>query len=280
MTVRLVDSHCHLEPADFGNDREAVIERARAAGVAHFVAVGSGGSLENVRNAVALAEIHPDISAAIGIHPHDAARAPEGALEEIERLASKHPRVVAVGETGLDYHYDRSPREAQQEILRRFVRIARGAKQALVLHVRSADDPRQGDAHGDARRILAEERAFSGSGGSDGSSTAVVVHCFTGSVADARAWLDVGAFLSFSGILTFKRADEIREAASFAPEDRILVETDCPYLAPVPHRGRRNEPAYLVETLKALAVVRRIGIEEAAVRTTENAVRAFSLDLR
>jgi TatD DNase family protein len=260
MHLRLIDSHCHLETKDFGDERDQVIERARAAGVAHFVAVGSGDSLANVENAVALAETHPDVSAAIGIHPHDVARMPDGAFAAIERLAREHPRVVAVGETGLDYHYHHSPAASQQEWFRRFIALAREAKKTLTLHIR--------DAHDDARRILVEER---------GTEVPVVVHCFTGTVADARAWLDLGAFLSFSGIVTFKSADEIRAAAALAPEGRFLVETDCPYLAPVPHRGKRNEPAFVAETVKVLAQVRGLAVEEAASQTAEAAVRAFNL---
>jgi TatD DNase family protein len=265
--MRIIDSHCHLERKDFGDERDAVVERARAAGVVHFVAVGSGDSLGNVENAVALARTHRDISAAIGIHPHDVARIPPGALERIEQLALEEPRVVAVGETGLDYHYDHSPREVQQEYFRRFIGIALRARKTLTLHIRHAPGA---DAHADARRILVEERGF---------EVPVVVHCYTSGPVDARAWLDLGAYLSFSGILTFRTAGEIREAAALAPEDRILVETDCPYLAPIPYRGKRNEPAYVVETLKVLAATRQVPVEDVARSTTENAARAFRLPL-
>ncbi len=257
--MQVIDSHCHLEPNDFA-DRDEAIARARAAGVVHFVAVGSGASLANVENAVALAEAHADFSAAIGIHPHDVARMSERDLERIAQLTQAHQKVVAVGETGLDYHYDHSPRDVQQAAFRRFIAIARAAGKPLTLHIR--------DAHADARRILAEEHA---------EEVGAIVHCFTGTVDDARAYVDMGCWLSFSGILTFKSADEIRRAAAFAPADRILVETDCPYLAPLPYRGKRNEPAYVVETLKVLAQVRGVPVEEAGAATVAATRAAFRL---
>ena len=233
--MTLIDSHCHLEPKDFAKDgvdeREDVIARARAAGVGAMICVGSGASLAEVRNAVALAETHDDIWAAVGIHPHDVARIPDGALDEIERLALTHPRVVAVGETGLDYHYNHSPADSQQEHLRLFAQLARRAHKPLSLHIR--------DAHDDALRILAEEKADEVGG---------VVHCFTGNLADAQRWVALGFHISFSGVITFKSAEAIREAAAWVPLDRMLVETDCPYLAPVPMRGNANEPAYIVHT--------------------------------
>ena len=261
----LVDSHCHLEPKDFvtpdgADERPAVLGRARAAGVEAFVCVGSGAGLDEVRNAVALAEAHPDVWAAVGIHPHEAARIPAGALEEIERLATSHPRVVAVGETGLDYHYDYSPRPDQQEALRRFVQIARRARRPLSLHIR--------DAHADALRIVREER---------GDEIGGVVHCFTGDLADAQAWVALGFHLSLSGVVTFKSAAPIREAAAWAPLDRLLVETDCPFLAPVPLRGKRNEPAYVAHTAAAVAALRGLSAEDFAAATTRNCRTLFGL---
>ena len=266
--MRVIDSHCHLEVKDFGAEREEVIARARTAGLCHFVVVGAGGGLDSVDNAVALAEAHPDMSAAIGIHPHDVARMPEGALERIEHLAATHPRVCAVGETGLDYHYDHSPREAQRQAFRRFIAIARRTSKPLTLHIRSNNDVTKGDAHGEAQQILVEEK---------GGEVPVVVHCFTGTVDEARRWLDLGAYLSFSGIATFKSGEPLRQAAALAPADRVLVETDCPYLAPLPYRGKRNEPAYVVETLKVIAQVRRLSLEEAGELTTANTRAAFRL---
>jgi TatD DNase family protein len=258
--LELTDSHCHLEPKDFGDEREAVIERARAAGVTRLVCIGSGAGLDEVTNAVGLAESHPNIWAAVGIHPHDAARIPDGALAEIERLATRHPRVVAVGETGLDYHYDHSPPEEQKETLRAFARIARRAKKPLSLHIR--------DAHDDALAILAEERAAEVGG---------VVHCFTGNLDEAKRWVALGFAISFSGVVTFKSAGAIREACAWVPADRVLLETDCPYLAPVPMRGKRNEPAFLVHTAKLVAETRGVDLDTLAGQTRENTARVFRL---
>jgi TatD DNase family protein len=257
----LIDSHCHLEIADFGDERDEVLARARAAGLAAMVCVGSGATIAQIENAVALADAHPDIWAAVGIHPHDVARTPAGALELVERLATSHPRVVAVGETGLDYHYNHSPRDAQQAALRDYIAIARRARKPLSLHIR--------DAHDDAIAIAKAEHAADVGG---------VVHCFTGTPDEAARWVDLGFHVSFSGILTFKSAAAIRQAAAQVPADRILVETDCPYLAPVPLRGKRNEPAYVVHTARAVAVERGLTFDELAAQTTANARRLFKLD--
>jgi TatD DNase family protein len=237
-----------------------VLARARAAGVEGFVCVGSGSSLDEVRNAVAMAEAHADVWAAVGIHPHDAARVPDGAYDEIERLATTHPRVVAVGETGLDYHYKHSPAAEQQQALRRFIAIARRAKRPLSLHIR--------DAHADAARILEEERADEIGG---------VIHCFTGDLRDAQAYVALGFHISLSGVVTFKSAEPIREAAAWAPLDRLLVETDCPFLAPIPLRGKRNEPAYITHTAAAVASLRSLSLEAFGEATTRNCRALFRL---
>jgi TatD DNase family protein len=265
MALHLIDSHCHLEPQDFvtadgADERPAVLERARAAGVEAFVCVGSGSSLDEVRNAVAMAEAHADVWAAIGIHPHDAARVPDGAYDQIEQLAKAHPRVVAVGETGLDYHYENSPVAEQQAALRRFIAIARACRRPLSLHIR--------DAHADAARILREENADEVGG---------VIHCFTGDVRDARGYVDLGFHLSLSGVVTFKSAEPIREAAAWAPLDRLLVETDCPFLAPIPLRGKRNEPAYLPHTAALVAGLRGLSLEAFGEATTRNCRALFAL---
>jgi len=207
-----------------------------------------------------MAEAHPDIWAAVGIHPHDAARIPEGAIEEIERLAAEHPRVVAVGETGLDYYYENSPAAEQQEALRRFIAIARRAQKPLSLHIR--------DAHADAVRILTEEGAREVGG---------VIHCFTGGLGDARAYVGLGFHISLSGVVTFKSAAPIREAAAWVPRERLLVETDCPFLAPVPMRGKRNEPAYITHTAAAAASLRGEAAIDFAAATTANARALFRL---
>ncbi len=261
---RLIDSHCHLEPKDFvvdGTDeRPAVLDRARAAGVEAFICVGSGSSLAEVHNAVAMADAHRDVWAAVGIHPHDAARVPDGAYDEIERLAATHARVVAVGETGLDYHYNHSPVAEQQDALRRFIAIARKTRRPLSLHIR--------DAHADTARILKEERADEVGG---------VIHCFTGDLRDAQAYVALGFHISLSGVVTFKSAAPIREAAAWTPLERLLVETDCPFLAPVPLRGKRNEPAYITHTAAAVAALRGLAADEFAAATTANCRALFRL---
>lgn len=254
----VVDTHCHLDFDSYDQDRPAVLARARAAGVVAFVCIGAGRDLASARGAVALAGRESDVFASVGVHPHDAARMTEADWTELDALA-RGPRVVAVGETGLDYHYEHSPRPVQIEAFRRFCRLARAVGRPLVCHVR--------DAHDEAIAILAEEAA-----GASG-----VIHCYTGGVAEARRYLDLGFFLSFSGILTFKNAQPIRDAAEFAPLDRVLVETDAPYLAPIPHRGKRNEPAFVLHTLDLLATLQGVSFADAAAATTANARLLFGL---
>jgi TatD DNase family protein len=255
----VIDSHCHLDFQDYGDDRPAMMDRARTAGVSAMITIGSGRDVGAARAAVALAARHADVYATVGVHPHDVARMSEADWQELAALAVA-PRVVGVGETGLDYHYDHSPRDAQQVAFRRFVAMARAAGRPVVSHVR--------DAHADAVAILQEERAAEVGG---------VIHCFTGDVADARRYIDLGHYLSFSGIITFKNAEPIRQAAAFAPLDRVLVETDAPYLAPIPYRGKRNEPAYIVKTLEVLAAVRGVPVQALDDATTENTRRLFKL---
>jgi TatD DNase family protein len=253
----MIDSHCHLDSQYFGQDRAEVLARARAAGVGAFVTIGVGRGVEAPREAAALAAAEPDVFATVGVHPHDVAAMTEADWVELERLA-RQPRVVGVGETGLDYYYDHSPREAQVAAFRRFIALARDAGLPVVSHIR--------DAHAEAAEVLRAESAGAG-----------IIHCFSGGVAEARAYLDLGQHLSFSGILTFKNAADIRAAAAFAPLDRILVETDAPYLAPIPHRGKRNEPAFLAETLAVLAAVRGLTPAEVDAATTANTRRVFGL---
>jgi TatD DNase family protein len=228
--------------------------------VGTLICIGSGATLDEVRNAVSLAESHVTIWAAVGIHPHDVARMPADAMAEIERLAVSHPRVVAVGETGLDFHYNYSPPEAQKQSMRDFIRIAHRAKKPVSFHIR--------EAHDDARAIMAEERIAEVGG---------VIHCFTGNLADAKAYVAMGLHISFSGIVTFKSARDIQEAAAWVPADRILVETDCPYLAPVPMRGKRNEPAYLVHTAELVARLRGVSADDLAASAAANTRRLFRL---
>jgi len=255
----IIDSHCHLDFEDYGPDRDEVLRRARQAQVVAMICIGSGRDIASARGAVKLAAAEPDVFATVAIHPHDAARMSDADWNEIDGLA-RAPRVVGIGETGLDYHYDLSPRAIQQQVFRRFIALARAAGKPVVSHVR--------DAHEDAARILRDERATDVGG---------VIHCFTGNVEDARRYLDMGHYLSLSGIVTFKNADELRRAAAFAPLDRLLVETDAPFLAPIPHRGKRNEPAYIVETVELLAGLRGMEPQALAHATAENARRLFAL---
>jgi TatD DNase family protein len=255
----IVDSHCHLDFEDFREDLATVVERARAAGIIAMICVGSGGDVATAERAVALANKEADIFAAIGIHPHDAAKVTPDIWATLEKLA-KDPRVVGIGETGLDYFYDHSPRPVQREVFERFLLLATSVNRPVICHVR--------DAHEDAIAVL-RSGPIPDAGGE--------IHCFTGTVEDARRYLDLGLYLSFSGVLTFKKADELRKAAAYAPADRILVETDAPYLAPIPHRGQRNEPAFVVKTLETLAQVRGVSPGRAAELTTANAFRLFQL---
>jgi TatD DNase family protein len=254
--MSLVDSHCHLDFPDFAEEREAVIARARAAGVGTLVTICTKiTEFEAVR---AIAESDPDIWCTLGIHPHEAAAEP--AVDEARLAAlSAHPKVIGIGECGLDYHYDLAPREAQRRVFRVHARAARAARLPLVVHTREADD--------DTIRILADE---SGEGRLTG-----VLHCFTSTPALARAALELGFLISFSGIVTFKNAEALREVARQVPLDRMLVETDAPYLAPVPKRGQRNEPAFVAHTAAFLAKLKGVTPEALAMATTANFRRLF-----
>jgi len=255
----MIDSHCHLDTDAFDVDRDEVLGRARAAGVTTFVCIGAGSDTTSARRAVALAAARPEVYASVGVHPHDVAGMTEVDWGELDALA-RAPRVVGIGETGLDYHYNHSPPDDQRRAYERFVALARAARRPVISHVR--------DAHDDALSILR---------GAGAAEVGGVIHCFTGGVAEARQYLDLGHHLSFSGILTFKNAAPIRAAAAFAPADRILVETDAPFLAPVPHRGKRNEPAFMTETLRVLAEVRGAAIADVEAATIENTRRLFDL---
>jgi TatD DNase family protein len=258
--MELVDSHCHLDFEDYQAELDQVIARARAAGVARMVCIGSGRDMASARGAVALAERFDFIWATVGVHPHDVKGMQPADWDELTRLAG-HPRVRGIGETGLDYYYDHSPRELQRESFARFAELAKQTGQPLVVHVR--------DAHDECRDIL---RATGGGPG--------VIHCFTGGPDEARAYVDLGFHVSFSGILTFKTAAAIRDAAKDVPLDRLLVETDAPFLAPVPLRGKRNEPAFMVHTVEMLATVRGQDAGQVAAATTRNAESLFRLDRR
>jgi TatD DNase family protein len=257
----LVDSHCHVAEPEFDVDRDAVLERAAAAGVTTLVCVGATGPAAANAPAVALVGRHGpvDVVATVGVHPHHASTADDAAFATLEELAAA-PGVVAIGETGLDYHYDHSPRPAQRSAFARTVHLARALGRPLVVHVR--------DAHADAADILAAEGA---------SAVGGVIHCFTGDTDDARRYLDLGFHISVAGIVTFKNADALRDAVRSVPLHTLLVETDAPFLAPVPHRGRRNEPAWVRHVADTVAAVRRLSFEEVASATTTNARRLFRL---
>ena len=251
------DTHCHLDTEHNPGGPDAVLERARAAGVSAFLCVGVGG-LSQAEQALAVAEKHPDVFASAGVHPHDAER--DGNLD-FEAFWT-HPRLLAVGEVGLDYHYDHSPRETQAEVFRRFIALARRVQKPLIIHTRSAAE--------DTLRILEAEGARDAGG---------VIHCFSEDRAFATRALDLGFYLSFSGIVTFKSARAIQEVAAWAPADRVLVETDSPYLAPVPLRGKPCEPAFVVHTGAHVAALRGVDPAHFAALTTENARRCFRVPL-
>jgi TatD DNase family protein len=248
--VTVVDTHTHLDDEKFDEDREQVIERALAAGVGRMVAIGTGGGPPDLECAVRLADRHDFVYATIGVHPHDASKATPEALASLRELAA-HPKVLAVGEIGLDYHYDFSPRDVQRAIFEQQLAIAAEAGLPIVIHTREAWE--------DTLEILRQH--WRGSG---------IMHCFTGDAEQAREALELGFYLSYGGVLTFPKAENVREAARITPEDRLLVETDCPYLAPVPHRGKRNEPAFVVDTLRRLAEVRGAPVEALAAATSAN----------
>ena len=224
--MSLIDSHCHLDSPEFDADRDAVIERAFEAGVEHMVAIGTGSGPPDLEAGVRLAEKYPAFYATVGVHPHDAAKA---APADLQRLAGllQHPKVIAVGEIGLDYHYDFSPREVQQKVFIEQMAIAAAARKPIVIHTREAWD--------DTLALIEQYWKPHGLPG--------IMHCFSGGPAEAERALEIGFYLSFGGILTFPKALDVQAAAKLAPDDRILIETDAPYLAPVPKRGKRNEPA-------------------------------------
>jgi TatD DNase family protein len=254
-----VDSHCHLERETYGNELAAVIERAWAAGLSHLVAVGSSRGLEGAVEAIGLAETDARIYATVGYHPHEAKEAGASELERLEQLL-QNPKVVALGEIGLDYFYDHSPREQQRRVFRDLLQLARRSQRPIMLHVR--------DAHPDTYALL-DEIGLPEAGG--------VVHCFTSGPSVAEQYLRRGLYLSIPGVVTFKKADELREAVKVVPIDRILIETDSPYLAPLPYRGKRNEPAYVVETAKAIGAIKGLSGPELGDIARANTIRLFHL---
>ncbi len=254
----LVDSHCHLDFPDFDADRDAMLDRAHDLGVGHMVTICT--RVKRFDAIRAIAERYPGVTCSVGTHPHNADEELDISVDDLVKLADD-PLVVAIGEAGLDYHYDNAPREAQAEGLKRHIKAARTTGLPLVIHARSADE--------DMAAILEEAHATDG-------PFPMVLHCFSSGLDLAKRGVALGAYVSFSGILTFKTAEELRDIAAQMPHDRLLVETDAPYLAPVPNRGKRNEPAYVTHTAEVLAKVR--GVEPVAIAdiTTANFQRLFS----
>jgi TatD DNase family protein len=253
----LIDSHAHLDDSGFSEDREAVLERAWDAGVRTILTIGNGSGPDDMACGVPIADEYDWIYTTVGVHPHDASRLESRHLTLMEELAGRE-RVVAIGEAGLDFYYDNSPREAQLEVFRSQLALAIRLGMPIIIHSRDADS--------ETIEILRDLGPRCG-----------VVHCFTGGEALARCALDLGLMISFSGILTFKTADSIRAVAEMVPDDRILIETDAPYLAPVPHRGKRNEPAFVAETASVLADVRGVGREVVTSQTKENFEKLFGV---
>jgi TatD DNase family protein len=258
-SLGLIDSHAHIQGKEYAGETSAILQRAREAGVERIIVVGGAGDMSSNDAAVTLAESSPSLYATVGMHPHDAKDVSEEELRKIKQLAA-HPKVIAVGETGLDYFYNHSPREVQRRVFAQFVRLAMETGLPLVVHER--------DASSETVEILRRE----GTGRIKG-----VIHCFTGNYDAARAYLDLGFYLSFTGIITFKNANALREVVRQVPLERMFVETDSPYLTPVPHRGKRNEPAYARLVAETIARVKEITLEEVAHATTRNVRRLFRI---
>jgi TatD DNase family protein len=258
--MELVDSHAHIDFPQFADDREAMLQRARVAGVSALLAIGTGPGPEKLDSALPYADQYDWIYASIGIHPHEAKQATPQHLEELSRLA-KHPKVIAWGEIGLDYFYDHSPRDIQHQVFRDQMALARDAKLPIIIHCR--------DAWPDCLALIEEVWRPTGIGG--------ILHCFTGTLDEAHRGLDAGFMISFAGNSTYPKTQHIRDVAKEIPLDRILIETDSPFLAPQPYRGKRNEPAYVAEVAHTLANVRNLSPVEFAASTATNFRRFFHL---
>jgi TatD DNase family protein len=258
----ILDAHCHLADPRLYPDLDGALARAADAGVGTIVAVGAIDTIETDRLTVEIAERHPRVFAAVGVHPHNAVDCDEPRIAALAALA-RSPKVVAIGETGLDFHYMHSPADAQERALRRHLELARALDRPVMIHCRDAE-----------RRLceIVRETGLPPAGG--------LIHCFTGDVDAAREFVELGFYVSFSGILTFRKADALRAAARLVPEDRLLIETDAPYLAPEPYRGRSNEPAYVRRTFEAMVALRGADASALAARLCDNAARLFRLPAR
>ncbi len=248
----IVDSHCHLDDPKFASDLDEVVERARAAGVEYMMTVGTGDGPPDLEAAIRIADRYPCVFATVGVHPHDAAKTNPATLPTLEQLL-KHPRVLALGEIGLDYHYDNSPRGVQREVFAEQLQLAARAAKPVVIHTREAWD--------DTFALLESfwKRECGG-----------IMHCFSGGPAEAERCLDMGFHISYSGIVTYPKAVDIQQACRITPLERLLIETDAPYLAPIPHRGKRNEPSFVVETLRKVSELRGDSIDLVAQTTSRN----------
>jgi TatD DNase family protein len=266
ISFMFVDSHAHLDGQQFDSDREQVIARAREAGVRTIVAIGNGNGPEQVDCGIRLAEKHDFMYATLGIHPHEARLADEAAYQKMEKLA-RHPKVIAWGEIGLDYYYDHSPRDVQKAVFTRQMELAAAAKLPIVIHCRPSEGSE--NAWEDCLALMREHWATEGLGG--------ILHCFTGNWPQAKRALDMGFMISFAGNVTFPKAQQIRDAALEVPLERMLIETDSPYLAPVPYRGKRNEPVFVKETARKLGELRRSTAEEIGQQTSRNFYNFFKL---
>lgn len=255
----LIDSHAHIQGKEYAGEVDAVIARAREAGIDKIIAVGGAGEMSSNHEAVELADSHENVHATVGMHPHDAKDVGPEELKSLRDLTG-HPKVIAVGEAGLDYYYSHSPQNIQRRVFTEFIHLSRQTGLPLVVHER--------DAANDAAQLLRSE--------GDGD-VAGVIHCFTGNYEAACAYLDLGFYLSFTGIITFKNADPLRQVLRQVPLDRIFVETDSPYLTPVPHRGKRNEPAYVRLVAEAMANIKGVSVEEIAQITTRNVGELFKI---
>jgi TatD DNase family protein len=254
----LIDSHAHIQGKEYAGEVEAVIARAREAGIDKIIAVGGAGEISNNDDAVALADSYANVYATVGMHPHDAKEVGAAELGKLRNLTA-HSKVIAVGETGLDYYYSHSRHEVQRRVFTEFIHLARETELPLIVHER--------DAAEDAAELLRSE----------GAGVRGVIHCFTGSYQAARTYLDLGFYLSFTGIITFKNAGPLREVLRQLPLERIFIETDSPYLTPVPYRGKRNEPAYVKLVAETVAKVKGISLEEVSESTTRNVLGLFRI---
>lgn len=257
--MNLVDSHCHLDDGRFHPDRDAAVERALAAGVTTMVSIGTGDGPPDLEAGIRMADKYACVFSTVGVHPHNAAQADAATPARLRELL-RHPKVLGLGEIGLDYHYDFSPRDRQRQVFIQQLEVARDAARPIIIHTREAWD--------DTIALLRQYWVPSG--------LPAIMHCFSGGPAEARLCLDMGFSLSFAGIVTYPKAVDIHQAALVVPLDRLLLETDAPYLAPVPHRGRRNEPAFIVHTARRLAQLRGESLETIAAAATANWRRLFS----